>query len=42
MQGADTPKQHSHEIKNDLIAGHYHSLGNPPTMQFRNAKVNGG
>jgi hypothetical protein len=35
----NTPKQHLHEIENDLIAGHYHSHGSPPAMQFRNAKV---
>ena len=39
MPGADTPKQHSHEIENDLIAGHYHSHGSPSAMQFRNTKV---
>jgi len=39
MQGADTPKQHLHEIKNDLIAGHHHAYGSPPAMQFLNAKV---
>jgi hypothetical protein len=33
------PKQHLHEIENDLIAGHYHSHGSPPVMQFRNTKV---
>ena len=35
----DTPKQHLHEIENDLIAGHYHAYGSPPAMQFSNAKV---
>jgi len=35
----DTPKQHLHEIENDLIAGHYHAYGSPPAMQFRNANV---
>ena len=35
----DAPKQHLHEIENDLIAGHYHSHGSPPAMQFLNAKV---
>jgi len=33
------PKQHLDEIENDLIAGHYHSHGSPPAMQFRNTKV---
>ena len=35
----DTPKQHLHEIENDLIAGHYHAYGSPPAMQFLNATV---
>ena len=35
----DTPKQHLHEIESDLIAGHYHSHGSPPTKQFLNSKV---
>jgi len=35
----NTPEQHRHEIENDLIAGHYHSHGSPPAMQFRNNKV---
>jgi hypothetical protein len=35
----NTPKQHLHEIENDLIAGHYHSHGSPPPMQFSNVKV---
>ena len=35
----DTPKQHLHEIENDLIAGHYHPHGSPPAMQFRDTKV---
>ena len=38
----NTPKQHLHEIENDLIAGHYHSHGSPPAMQFRNTKVTRG
>ena len=33
------PKHHFHEIENDLIAGHYHSHGRPPSMQFSNLKV---
>jgi hypothetical protein len=33
------PKQHLHEIENDLIAGHYHLHGSPQAMQFRNTKV---
>jgi hypothetical protein len=39
MQGADPPKQHLHELENDLIAGHYHSHQSPPAMQFLNATV---
>jgi hypothetical protein len=35
----DTPKQHLHEIENDLSAGHFHLHGSPPALQFRNAKV---
>jgi len=35
----NTPKQHLHEIENDLIAGHYHLHGSPPAIQFRNTKV---
>jgi hypothetical protein len=39
MQGADLPKQHLHEVENDLIAGHHHLNGSPPAMQFRNLEV---
>ena len=35
----NTPKQHLHEIENDLIAGHYHLHGSPSVMQFHNTKV---
>jgi len=28
-----------HDVKNDLIAGHYHAYGSPLAMQFLNAKV---
>jgi len=35
----NTPKQHLHEIENDLIAGHYHSHHRPTAMQFRNADL---
>ena len=39
IESGDTPKQHLHEIENDLIAGHYHSHRSPPAMQFSNAKL---
>ena len=39
LQVTKGPKQRLHEIKNDLIAGHYHLHGTPPAMQFRNTKI---
>ena len=35
----DTPKHHFHGSDDDLIAGHYHSHGSPPAMQFRNIRM---
>ena len=39
LQVTKGPKQHLHEIKNDLVAEHYHFNGSPSGMQSRNAKL---